>query len=50
MPSAVNTRVVGEVLLGELKAHQPVVDPLEARTGEIDHVDLDPLPAQLVPQ
>ena len=41
-------RRLGQSMLDELQAHQTVVDPLECRAVEPDHVDLNPLGGQLV--
>src|SRR3984885_2111924 len=39
---------VGQSALHQLEAKQAIVDTREARSGELDHVDLDPFARQFV--
>ena len=49
-PPAVNIAGVGQPLLHELQAHQPVVHAGERRPGELDHVHFHAVPGQVVHQ
>lgn len=48
LPGGGEHRRVGQPLLDQLQAHEPVVHPVERRARELDHVHVDPLARELV--